>query len=242
MTEFGRPDHEALVRLRNEMTGASGNRVLDGAELRELGRLLYGSPELLSLYGIAATEMADSGLRVLLRTAMDCVVDGHSLAVAHAVAQLASPPLVADLFGGSGNFGHHLGRRLDAAVFAAEPDPDVHRAGRHNLGVVGSAVELRECDHRELLADLPPRSEDDVYVVDPPMGEDAAPLVSEVLADILRSRAGAPCLVVIKSPAQVAGDSLTAGASDPLRAVTPEPVLLSGARVQYHLHRLGGGL
>jgi predicted RNA methylase len=78
--------------------------------------------------------------------------------------------MVVDLFRGSGNIGHQLGRRLDHRVHAAELDPVVHQSTRSNLDRLGSPVELHLADYRDQLGWIPASSERDTYVVEPPWG------------------------------------------------------------------------
>ncbi|MDH6133397.1 putative RNA methylase [Kitasatospora sp. MAA4] len=250
--------HAAYFRFRDELLGPSRNRVLTGAELCEAGRLIYGRPEGLSLYGIPAPDMEAKGLRLLGRTTIECSIDAYSAAVADALADLRSGPLptqggmIVDLFCGSGNFGFHLGQRLGLPVLASELDPDVYQATRHNLDRIGSAIDLRLTDYRMLLASLTPRGPHDTYVVEPPWGsaftaagldlEATSPPVPAILDDIRRHRAGLPCLVAIKTNDQIAGDSLTTSFRDAihLRTITPEPTLPYGANMDFHLYRLPG--
>ncbi|MFJ8695655.1 methyltransferase domain-containing protein [Streptomyces roseolilacinus] len=257
MTSATESSRAAYFAFREELLGASRTRVLDGKELCEAGRLIYGSPEGLSLYGVPAPEMEGLGLRFLGRTTIECSVDAYSAAVARAVAELqaAMPPaqsaMVVDLFCGSGNFGHHLGTHLGRPVFASELDPAVFAATRHNLDRIDSAIKLHEGDYRDLLGKLPPRSPQDTYVVEPPWGPAftaagldltcTSPPVPEILKDILRSRDGQPCLVIIKTNDQIAHDSLNTAFKDAvhLRTVTPEPTLPYGANMDFHIYRIG---
>ncbi|MTE17728.1 hypothetical protein F0L17_00985 [Streptomyces sp. TRM43335] len=252
------PDRAAYFALRNRLLGPLRDRFLTSDQLREAGRLMCGRPEGLSLYGIPAPEMEARGLRILGRTAVECTKDPHPVAVADAVAEIeAAAPgtdgeaMVVDLFCGSGNFGHHLGRRLGRPAYASELDPIVHEAGRHNLDRVGSAVDLRLADYRDLLDALPARSERDVYVVEPswgpaftPDGLDltrTSPPVPEILGNIQRSRGRVPCLVVIETSARVVHGSLASSFEDAvhLRTLAPEPFPPHRAGSRFHLYRLG---
>ncbi|MFD1831303.1 hypothetical protein ACFSJS_16780 [Streptomyces desertarenae] len=252
------PGPAAFFALRDRLLGPLRNRFLTTDQLCEAGRLLCGRPEGLSLYGIPAPEMEARGLRILGRTAVECTKDPHPEAVAAAIAEIeATAPgagdgaMVVDLFCGSGNFGHHLGRRLGRPVYASELDPVVHAAGRHNLARVGSAVDLRLADYRDLLGALPARSEHDVYVVEPawgpaltPDGLDLArtsPPVPEIIGNIRRSRGRVPCLVVIETSDRVLHGSLESSfrGAVHLRTVVPDPFPPHRTGSRFHLYRLG---
>ncbi|NLU68356.1 class I SAM-dependent methyltransferase [Streptomyces sp. HNM0574] len=249
-------DYSDVIALREELLGPSRTRELTAEEMREVGRVFYGSAAKMSLYGLSAAGMAAKGLRLLGRTAVECTVDPYAVPVAEAVARLTEGPsrqgaFVADLFCGSGNVGHHLGRRLGLPVHAAELDPDVHAVTHGNLAAAGSPVELEHGDYRDMLTRLGARGDDDVYVVEPPWGEaiDEAgldlfrttPPVPEILDGILASRGGRTCLCVIKTTTDIARDSLArsfAGSAH-LDTVVPDLSRPPEARLVFHLHRLG---
>lgn len=243
--------------LRERLLGPLRDQPLTTDQLCEAGRVICGRPESLSLYGVPAPELTARGLRVLGRTALECTKDPHPAVLAELLAELLPPPhrrpMVADLFCGSGNIGHHLHRRLGHPVHAAEHDPLVYAATRHNLDRLDSAVTLHRADYRRLLTALPAHSESDTYVLDPPWGATAftpdgldltrtAPPLPEILDDIRRSRDGLPCLVVIKTNDRILDDSLHRSLGDAvhLHSFTPEPLLPPGLNAAFHLYRLGG--
>ncbi|MEU9189564.1 hypothetical protein AB0D14_34495 [Streptomyces sp. NPDC048484] len=256
------PDHSAYFAFRDQLLGPLRTTVLTSQQLCEAGRLIYGHEAGLSLYGIPAADMAPKGITLLGRTVIECSVDDYTAPVADALAALqaasqpqgpdAGNPLIADLFCGSGNFGHHLGQRLMRAVHAAELDPAVFGTARNNLDRIGSAITLRLTDYRDLLRELPARSTHDTYVVEPPWGPAftaagldltrTSPPVPEILDDIRRSRDGLPCHIAIKTNDQIAHDSLDrsfTGARH-LATITPAPSLPSGANMDFHLYELHG--
>jgi hypothetical protein len=240
--------------FRARLLGEARNRLLTGTELTTAGRLIYGQPEGLSLYGIPSPLMAALGLRLLGRTTIECSVDAYLRPVADALAAETIErdcAFVADLFCGSGNFGFHLGLRLGKPVYASELDPLVHAATQHNFDVLGIDTALSLTDYRDLLGTLPVRGDGDVYIVEPPWGPAftadgldltrTAPPVPEIVDDIRQSRSGAPCLVAIKTNDQIAGDSLSRSFADArhLASITPIPVLPRGANMDFHLYSLG---
>ncbi len=242
--------------FRDDLLGPARTRVLSGAELIRAGQLIYGHPAGFSLYGVPSERMADLGLQVLGRTAIECSVDDYSLAVAEALAaHCGTRPdqaggFVADLFCGSGNMGYHLGRSLGFPVHAAELDPVVYRSTRHNILTLGLDIDLQLTDYRALLPVLAPRSPFDTYVVEPPWGpafnesgldlEATSPPVPQILDDIRRSRKGRACLIVIKTNDRIAHDSLTRSfrGAEHLFSTTPPPVLPAGANMDFHVYRL----
>jgi hypothetical protein len=253
----------AEFALRAELLGAARTRVLGEDELVHAGRMFYGRPEGLSVYGVPAPSMVRRGLRLLGRTAIECSVDEHCADFAAAVAtHLAGEPdlapgFVADLFCGSGNLGWHLGTRLGLPVFAAELDPGVYAATRHNFEVMGIDVDLRHGDYRDLLTDLPSPRVGDIHLVEPPWGPalterglDLAatdPPVPEILASIRASRAGVPCLVVLQVVVVGPADTTTrpslarcfAGARH-VTTIHPTAATPGGATVEFHVYELPG--
>ncbi|MEU9352554.1 class I SAM-dependent methyltransferase [Streptomyces griseoloalbus] len=250
--------HAAYFALRDRLLGPLRNRFLTADQLCEAGRLMCGRPEHLSLYGIPAPEMDARGIRILGRTAVECTKDPHPVDIAGVIAGIeATAPgadgeaMVVDLFCGSGNIGHHLGRCLGRPVHACELDPVVYEAGRRNLDRVGSTVQLRHADYRDLLGSLPARSERDIYIVEPswgraftPEGLDltrTSPPVPEIIGDIQRSRGHVPCLVVIETSDRLVHGSLETWCRNAvhLRTLVPKPFPphLTGSR--FHFYRLG---
>lgn len=259
MTSTVDVSHAAYFAFRDRLLGDLRTTVLTGEQLCEAGRLIYGHPDGLSLYGIPATAMEAEGIRLLGRTTIECCVDDCAAAVADALTarHAALPhegdePLVVDLFCGSGNFSRHLGSRLGIPVHAAELDPDVHAATRHNLDRVGADTRLHLGDYRDLLGKLPARGRRDTYFVEPPWGPAftptgldltrTSPPVPDILDAIHRSRDGLPCLVAIKTNDQIAHDSLARSFARArhLQSVTPAPALPYGANVDFHLYELHG--
>ncbi|MEZ7129044.1 class I SAM-dependent methyltransferase [Nonomuraea sp. AD125B] len=255
VTGTGVPATQAgYFQLRAELLGPSRTRLLTGPELIQVGLQVYGAPAAFSLYGVPAPEMAGCGLRLLGRTAIECTVDAYAAPVAAALAErvpaAGRPPLVADLFCGSGNLGRHLAAALGVRAHASELDPAVHAATRHNLTALGIDIDLRLEDYRDLLGRLTPHGPHDTYVVEPPWGPAfteqgldltaTAPPVPEILADITASRQGAPCLIVIKTNDRIAHDSLQRcfAAAEHLASITPAPTLPAGANMDFHLFRL----
>ncbi|GAB7184281.1 hypothetical protein ATKI12_4112 [Kitasatospora sp. Ki12] len=158
-------DSAAYFDLRARLLGPLRNRPLTSGQLCEVGRIVCGHPDGLSLYGIPAPRMAAHGIRLLGRTALECVKDPHPALVAAALTDVlaglpvsGARPVIADLFCGSGNLGHQLGRllgpRFGHRVLATELDPLVHAATRHNLTLVDSPVRLHHAGYRDLLHTL----------------------------------------------------------------------------------------
>lgn len=251
----------AAFAFRAELLGAARTRVLTGDELVQAGRLIYGRPEELSVYGVPAPQMAGRGLRLLGRTTIECSVDGHCVDFAEALAARLddepqmTPGFVADLFCGSGNFGWHLGKRLGLPVFAAELDPAVYAATRHNFQVMGINVHLSHTDYRDLLEKLPSHRPGDIYVVEPPWSdalterglnlEATSPPVPEILAAIQASRTSQPFLIVvqtiiIKSSDQITHESLARCFRDArhLASITPPATLPGEAEIEFHVYAL----
>ncbi|MFF4590708.1 RsmD family RNA methyltransferase [Streptomyces sp. NPDC001388] len=256
MTTTAESPHVAYFAYRDRLLGDLRTTTLSGEQLCEAGRLIYGRPEGLSLYGVPAPEMESAGIRLLGRTTIECCVDEYATAVAdviaayHATLSGDHKPLLMDLFCGSGNFSHPLATRLGTTAYAAELDPEVHAATAHNLKQVGAPTELFLGDYRDLLGKHPARGHRDTFFVEPPWGPAftpegldltrTSPPVPEILDDISRARDGIPCLVVIKTNDQIAHDSLARSFHQArhLRSITPAPALPYGANMDFHLYRL----
>ncbi|EYF07706.1 hypothetical protein [Chondromyces apiculatus] len=246
--------HASYRQWRDDLLSAAGFRELAPAELGEVGRLVHGRAEDMALYGVPAPRMAAAGLRVLGRTALECTVDMHCVAIAEALYTLLGRPrrtpdlLVADLFCGSGNVGFHLGRRLGVLVQASELDARVHAATQHNLSATGGPVALHRADYRDLLGQLAPRGPHDTYVVAPPSGAaslpddgtpgDTSPPLGAIVDGIRRSRRGAPFLVVLKTSARTPPHALREAfaGSHHLHAHRPRAPLTAGAGTHLHLY------
>jgi hypothetical protein len=252
-------DSERLAgyfRLRAELLGPSRTRVLTGPELVEVGRLVYADPRGFSLYGVPAPDMGPRGLRFLGRTAIECSVDAYSVLTVDALSATSFAPrpgqaaMVADLFCGSGNIGHHLSMRWGLPVYASELDSAVYAATAHNLSIMGLDIELRLEDYRDMLDRVRLRGPHDIYVVEPPWGPaftergldllTTSPPVPQILSDIAVSRDGMPCTIVIKTNDMIADDSLSRAFAgvDPLATITPPRMLPTGANMDFHIYRL----
>ncbi|WP_156077080.1 hypothetical protein [Saccharothrix sp. NRRL B-16314] len=253
----------AALTLRASLLGPARTRMLTEVELVRAGQVLHGRPERLAVYGVPAPQMIRRGLRLLGRTAVECSVDDSCAAVTTALcayladARELSPGFVADLFCGSGNLGRHVGTGLGLPVFAAELDPDVYAATRHNFEVMGIDVNLRHTDYRDLLAGLPPPREGDVHLVEPPWGSAytergldltvTSPPVPEILAAIRASRAGVPCVVVSQVAVVGPEDAVTLPTlarcfadARHLTVIRPPSPFPDEATVEFHVYALPG--
>ena len=77
-------------------------------EVQQYGRDSSGDPDYVSVYGLKPYQWYARGVRLMGRTAVECTRDRLATLIGRdiaAVAQTASaaPPLVVDLFAGSGN-------------------------------------------------------------------------------------------------------------------------------------------
>jgi predicted RNA methylase len=247
------PASNGYFALRSHLLGAYRTRVLTGGELTNAGQLIYGHPDRFSLYGTPASQMEERGLRILGRTVIECTIDAYALAVAEIWPAPDPDAIVVDLFCGSGNFGHQLQRRLGGRAYASELDPRVYELTSGNFGIIGARVDLRHCDYRDMLGQVPAATDNDVYIVEPPWGPAftadgldlarTSPPVREILGDIRRSRHGRPCLVAIKTNDQIAGGSLDDAFREAtyVRSATPPPTLPYGANMDFHVYRMDGG-
>jgi hypothetical protein len=199
--------HGCAKQARAHLSGPSRSRRLTSPELVEAGRALYGDPDTLALYGIPAATMEVRWLQVLGRAAAECTVDELCAGAAAAIADLAhgssARRRVVDLFAGTGNVAFHLAAGAGVICHAAEIDPQVYRATRHNLRLLESPVHLHNSDYRDLLSTLPPLSPLDVYIVDPPHRSTPSARVSQttptlpvILDNIRASRGDVPFILL----------------------------------------------
>lgn len=238
---------------RDRLLGPQRFHPLTTLELCQTGRIVYGTPDRFSLYGIPAPGMEAAGLRVLGRTAIECVIDAYAIKVAAAIAQLRdtqdSATVIIDLFCGSGNFGFQLQRGLRCRTYASELDVNVYEATRNNFDRVAAQIDLQLSDYRALLYQVPGGRPDDIYIVEPPWGpalsEDGldlgqtSPPVPEIIDDICRSRQGRSCLIVIKTNDRIANNSLAKSFryAAHLRTIAPAATLPYGVNTQFHIYR-----
>jgi hypothetical protein len=189
---------------------------LSADELRLIVQRFHPESVGWSLYGQSIDGLQRGGFVVLGRTAIECVPDSQAAAVAKELRTLVEgrrfvgrPPLrVVDPFVGSGNVLRHLAVGLDVPGYGAELDPKVHRATVHNLKLIAEDLTIRNCDYRELLADLERTAAPEAVVVEPPWGEAlcedgldvyaTSPPIPDLLAEISAYRRGTPFWAVTK--------------------------------------------
>jgi hypothetical protein len=202
--------------LRQRFLGACSTTPASADELRLIVQCFHPGSEGWSLYGQSIDGLQRGGFIVLGRTAIECVPDSLAAAVARELRTLVQgkrfagrPPLrVIDPFVGSGNMLRHLALGLDVPGYGAELDPKVHRATVHNLKLIAVDLTIRNCDYRELLAELERTAAPEVVVVEPPWGdalsEDGldvyatSPPIPDLLAEIAACRRGTPFWAVTK--------------------------------------------
>ena len=237
-------------RVRADLLGPGRSRRLFSSDLVEIGRALYGDPDLLSLYRVPAAEMDARWLKLVGRTAAECTVDRLCVEAAAAVARLVAdargPRRVVDLFAGSCNIAFHLAQAPNVVCHASELDPMVYRAVRHNLSLLEAPVHLHNADYRDLLGMLPAWGPNDVYVVDPPWrygpsGRDlsrTAPALADVIENIRLSRAGIPFILLTTTDDAASRDVLRSalGAAAHVRTISAPATMPIGHNVQLHVY------
>jgi hypothetical protein len=137
------------------LLGSKRNSILDLWEVERYGKDNYGDPEYVSIYGMRPTDWYASGVRVLGRTAVECTRDtlgraiGRDVAAMASIGQLSTPPLVLDLFVGSGNTLYWIIRHMAGSRgIGFESDALVFSLTRQNVAVLRLPVEIVNADYR----------------------------------------------------------------------------------------------
>jgi hypothetical protein len=159
-------------RLRGQLLGRRRYDVLNLDEVIEVGRILFGDPDGMSVYGMPPIDWYARGVRLLGRTCVEATPDVTARPIARTVrALLGTGPRigVVDLFAGSGNLMLHVARELSAAVCGLDADEAVWRQTGGNLRMVGVTADLRHGNWLSYFAD-PLSVDTSVYVISPPWG------------------------------------------------------------------------
>jgi hypothetical protein len=102
----GHPGKQAYDRWF--LLGERRNELLALHEVQQYGRDSFGDPDHVSIHGLKPHDWYARGVRILVRTAVECTPDrladpiGRDVAAVARAAPAASP-MVVDLFAGSGN-------------------------------------------------------------------------------------------------------------------------------------------
>jgi predicted RNA methylase len=160
------------------LLGEKRNELLTLAEVQQYGRDSFGDPDHVSIYGLKPHQWYARGVRILGRTAVECTPDrlagliGRDIA-AVARAAAAAPPIVVDLFAGSGNTLSWIKRHTGARqAIGFELDDMVFQLARTNLRIAGLGIDLRHDSCQHGLASLGYPGEDLLVVfVSPPWGD-----------------------------------------------------------------------
>ena len=161
------------------LSGAKRNTVLELWEVQCYGLDSYRDINYVSIYGMRPAHWHAKGVRVMGRTAVECTRDVLADAIGNDVADFVAkappmkPPLVVDLFAGSGNTLYWLMRHLSGAVgLGFELDAGVFRLTRQNLAVVGSPVEILNVDYRSGLRQVSVAADQPLIAfIAPPWGD-----------------------------------------------------------------------
>jgi 16S rRNA G966 N2-methylase RsmD len=163
---------------RRFLLGEKRNELLALAEVQQYGHDTFGDPDHVSIYGLKPHEWYARGVRILGRTAVECTPDRLADLIGRDVAAVAraapaAPPMVVDLFAGSGNTLSWIQRHTGARqAIGFELDDRVFELARQNLRLAGLSLDLRHDSYRRGLRALGPPGEDLVIVfVSPPWGQ-----------------------------------------------------------------------
>jgi Conserved hypothetical protein 95 len=175
VSEPGHPGQQ--VYDRRFLLGEKRNELLSLREVQQYGRDSFGDPDYVSVYGLKPPEWYARGVRILGRTAVECTRDRLAAQIGRdiaAVAQAApaAPPMVVDLFAGSGNTLYWIKRQAGARrAIGFELDDAVFELARTNLSLMGLDIDLRHDGYQHGLQALGEPGEDLLIVfVAPPWG------------------------------------------------------------------------
>lgn len=143
------------------LSGAKRNAVLELWEVQRYGIDSYNDADYVAVYGMRPVDWHAKGIRLLGRTAVECTRDALGDAIGKDVAAVAAraphtaPPLVVDLFAGSGNTLHWLVRNIPGAEgLGFELDAGVFRITHQNLEILGLPIGILNTDYRSGMAEV----------------------------------------------------------------------------------------
>jgi 16S rRNA G966 N2-methylase RsmD len=159
------------------LLGEKRNQPLVLWEVQQYGRDSFGDPDYVSVYGLKPPEWCARGVRILGRTAVECTRDQLAALMGRDIAAVArtapaAPPMVVDLFAGSGNTLYWIKRQTGARrAIGFELDDAVFELARTNLSLMGLDIDLRHDSYQHGLRSLGQPGEDLLIVfVAPPWG------------------------------------------------------------------------
>lgn len=176
VSEPGRPGPRGYDRWF--LLGEKRNELLALGEVQQYGRDSFGDPDYVSVYGLKPHQWYARGVRILGRTAVECTRDrlgaliGRDIAAVARTAPAAGPPVVVDLFAGSGNTLYWIKRHTGARrAVGFELDDAVFGLARTNLSLMGLGIDLIHDSYQHGLQALGQPGEDLLIVfVAPPWG------------------------------------------------------------------------
>jgi hypothetical protein len=158
------------------LLGEKRNQPLVLWEVQQYGRDSFGDPDYVSVYGLKPPEWCARGVRILGRTAVECTRDQLAALMGRDIAAVArtapaAPPMVVDLFAGSGNTLYWIKRQTGARrAIGFELDDAVFELARTNLSLMGLDIDLRHDSYQHGLRSLGQPGEDLLIVFVAPPG------------------------------------------------------------------------
>jgi hypothetical protein len=135
------------------------NHVMELWEVQQYGIDSYSDPDYVSVYGMAPSEWYGHGIRLLARTAVECVRDLLGDLIGKDVASViehapSGPKLIIDPFAGSCNSLYWLLRHVpDANGVAFELDREIFEITGRNIQSLDREIELVYGDYKSLFED-----------------------------------------------------------------------------------------
>ena len=166
-------------RLRADLLGEKKHKELDIQELHAAGRIFFGDPGQLSLYGMAPADLLARGCRILGRTAIECKIDAHCSEITSTVHEAVRQNFpdnrkhaVVDLFMGSGNLLYQIASTLSAGVaIGYETDELVFGVTSRNFKQIGFNATQKDRPFDTADSALVPDDHVTVILIDPPWGD-----------------------------------------------------------------------
>lgn len=208
--------------LRAELLGPLRDEPLTAREMRLIAIMQRGGVDQFSVYGRDIAALARDQVTILGRTVLECMTDDEcrqvvDLVLHHRRTEQVDQPWAAELFCGSGNLTFHLSQAGRHTCVATDTSPAVFEATSSNLKALGCTADVAHLDYGQLVQQCQPRSDDDLFVIDPPWGPaftaaglnlgTTSPPVGTAIDTIVAARGGRPFQVLVKGSDAVTNES-----------------------------------
>jgi hypothetical protein len=218
------------------LSPAKRNQVMALWEVAQYGLDTFGDADYVQLYGMPPAEWYRRGVRLLARTAVECVRDALGYLIGQEIARVIEPCspettfAVIDPFAGSCNCLYWILRYVRGARgIALELDQTIFEITRHNIESLQTPIELLQGDYQALLPTFRfPAGYRLIVFVAPPWG-DALNAVTGL--DLRRTQP--PILQVIEFIDSVYGDNPVLYVTQVRQPLEPESLAELAGRFEW---------